>query len=174
MLSHVRLFVTPWIIAPRLLCPWDSPDKNTGVGCNVLLQRIFPTQGLNHRFLYLLHWQVGSLPLAPPGKPQFVYTQAQLSIYFIFLEKRRGPLQTCHKCLIHPKKCIFQSLSSLVDKSLSRIVPKKKKKKKFRKHNAGPASERETETPWFAGAPVGLWQHRTANSELVKEKDIGH
>ena len=23
----------------------DSPDKNTGVGCHVLLQRIFPTQG---------------------------------------------------------------------------------------------------------------------------------
>ena len=25
----------------------DSPDKNTGVGCHVLLQGIFPTQGLN-------------------------------------------------------------------------------------------------------------------------------
>ena len=23
---------------------WDSPDKNTGVGCSFLLQRIFPTQ----------------------------------------------------------------------------------------------------------------------------------
>ena len=22
----------------RLLCPWDSPGKNTGVGCHVLLQ----------------------------------------------------------------------------------------------------------------------------------------
>ena len=29
----------------RLLCPWDSPDKNTGVGCRALLQGIFPTQG---------------------------------------------------------------------------------------------------------------------------------
>ena len=27
--------------------PWDSPGKNTGVGCHFLLQRIFPTQGLN-------------------------------------------------------------------------------------------------------------------------------
>ena len=27
----------------------DSPGKNTGVGCHVLLQRIFPTQGLNMR-----------------------------------------------------------------------------------------------------------------------------
>ena len=23
----------------RLLCPWDSPGKNTGVGCHFLLQR---------------------------------------------------------------------------------------------------------------------------------------
>ena len=25
--------------------------------------------GCNLRLLYLLHWQVGSLPLVPPGKP---------------------------------------------------------------------------------------------------------
>ena len=30
-----------------LLCPWDSPGKNTGVGCHALLQGIFPTQGSN-------------------------------------------------------------------------------------------------------------------------------
>ena len=28
----------------RLLCPWDSPDKNTGVICYSLLQGIFPIQ----------------------------------------------------------------------------------------------------------------------------------
>ena len=47
----------------------DSPGKNTGVGCHALLQGIFPTQGLNPHLLCLLHWQVGSLPLVPPGKP---------------------------------------------------------------------------------------------------------
>ena len=31
----------------RLLCPWDSPGRNTGVGCHSLLQETFPTQGLN-------------------------------------------------------------------------------------------------------------------------------
>ena len=31
----------------RVLCPWDSPGKNTGVGCQALLQGIFPTQGSN-------------------------------------------------------------------------------------------------------------------------------
>ena len=29
----------------RRPCPWDSPGKNTGVGCHALLQGIFPTQG---------------------------------------------------------------------------------------------------------------------------------
>ena len=48
----------------RLLCPWDSPGKNTGAGCHALLQGIFPTQGsdpgLAHgrQILYQLsHWE---------------------------------------------------------------------------------------------------------------------
>ena len=38
----------------RLLCPWDFPGKNPGVGRHTLRQGIFPTQGSNLR---LLHWQ---------------------------------------------------------------------------------------------------------------------
>ena len=38
-------------------------------GLHALLQGIFPTQGLNPCLLHLLHWQVGSLPLTPLGKP---------------------------------------------------------------------------------------------------------
>ena len=53
-----------------LLCPWDSPDKNTGVDSLFLLQGIFLTQGSNLHLLGLLHWQAVSLPLAPPGKPK--------------------------------------------------------------------------------------------------------
>ena len=52
-----------------LLCPWDSPGKNTGVACHFFLQEMFQTQGLNPHLLGLLHWQVGSSPSAPPGKP---------------------------------------------------------------------------------------------------------
>ena len=52
-----------------LFCPWDSPGKNTGVGCHALLQGIFLTQGSNLHFFRLLHWQAGSLPLELPGKP---------------------------------------------------------------------------------------------------------
>ena len=36
----------------RLLCPWDSPGKITRVDCHSLLQRIFPTQGLNPGLLH--------------------------------------------------------------------------------------------------------------------------
>ena len=36
----------------KLLCPWDSPGNNTGVGCHALLQGIFMTQGLNLQLLY--------------------------------------------------------------------------------------------------------------------------
>ena len=44
----------------RLLCPWNFPGKNNGVGCHFLLQGIFLTQGSN---LCLLLWQTGSLQL---------------------------------------------------------------------------------------------------------------
>ena len=40
--DSLRLFV-----ADRLLCPWESPGKNTRVGCHALLQGISPTQGSN-------------------------------------------------------------------------------------------------------------------------------
>ena len=43
----------------RLLCLWDSPGKNTGVGNYLLLQGIFPTQGSNLHLLWFPHWQLG-------------------------------------------------------------------------------------------------------------------
>ena len=36
----------------RLLCPWSSPGKNTGVDCHFLLQGNFLTQGSNPRLLH--------------------------------------------------------------------------------------------------------------------------
>ena len=73
MLNHfscVRLFVTLWTTACQApLFMGDSPGNNTTVSGHVLLQAIFPTQGLKPHLLCLLKWQAGSLPLAPPGKP---------------------------------------------------------------------------------------------------------
>ena len=65
--SRVWLFATLWTIACQTPL-WDSLGKNTGVGCHSFLQGIFLTQGLTPRLLCLLHWQAGSLPLAPPER----------------------------------------------------------------------------------------------------------
>ena len=48
----------------RLLCPWDFPGKNTGVGFRALLHGTFPDQGLH------LCWQADSLPLSHQGSPR--------------------------------------------------------------------------------------------------------
>ena len=65
--SHVKLFVTLWIVAHQDPLSWDSPSQNTGVGCHALLQGIFLTQESSLHVLCLLHWQVSTLSLAPPG-----------------------------------------------------------------------------------------------------------
>ena len=67
--NHVQFFVTLWTIAHSLLCPWDSPGKNTRVGCHALFQGIFPTQGSNPCFLYLLHCRQILHPLSHLGSP---------------------------------------------------------------------------------------------------------
>ena len=53
----------------RLLGPWDSPGKNTGVGCYSLLQGIFLTQGSNPS---LLHCEAGPLPLSHLESPAWL------------------------------------------------------------------------------------------------------
>ena len=75
----------------RLLCPWDSPGKNTGVDCHALFQGIL-TQGSSLRLWCLLHWEAGSLPLVLPGKPKesttwsiSVKQRPLLKTYLVFL-----------------------------------------------------------------------------------------
>ena len=48
---------------PRLLCPWNSPGKNTLMGCHFLLQGTFPTHRSNlgplhyRQILYQMSYQ---------------------------------------------------------------------------------------------------------------------
>ena len=70
----------------RLLCPWDSPGKNSGVGCHAL-QGIFPTQGSNLHLLdlpVLINW----FPLAPPGKRLYM---AYISVTHITFSRVKRP-----------------------------------------------------------------------------------
>ena len=57
-------FATPGAVDHQTPLSMGFPRKNTGVGCHVLLQGIFPIQGLN---LHLLKWQEDSLPLSHKG-----------------------------------------------------------------------------------------------------------
>ena len=78
-LSHVQLFVTLGWEPARLLCPWNFPGNNTGVGCHFFLQGIFPTQKSNP---CLLHWQADSLPLHHLESHNFIYKQYMYKILF--------------------------------------------------------------------------------------------
>ena len=78
----------PGLWPARPLCPWDSPGKNTGVGCHFLLQGIFPTQESN-----LCHLLAdGFFTTEPPGKP--IKNQR----YFNF-QKQTAPNHHTHTCV---------------------------------------------------------------------------
>ena len=47
LLSRVRLFMTPWIVAYQTPTFMGFSRQDTRVGCHFLHQKIFPTQGLN-------------------------------------------------------------------------------------------------------------------------------
>ena len=66
LFSRVRLSAIPWTVPTRLLCAWNSPGKNAGVGGHSLLQGIFLTKGLNPG---LLHCGLILYRLQQPRKP---------------------------------------------------------------------------------------------------------
>ena len=61
----------------RLLCPWDSPGKNTGAGCHSLVQGIFPAQRLN---LGLLHYRQILYRLSHQGSPMIKQPKFLMSL----------------------------------------------------------------------------------------------
>ena len=97
----------------KLLCPWDSLGKNTGVSCHALLQEVFLTQELNFSLLFLLHWQADSLPLCHLGSP-IIKQYNTSNISRIFYSIHSSPMQSfsyvhnspvpCDICII----CIHQ------------------------------------------------------------------
>ena len=78
-LSYIQLFVTPWTMHARLVCPWGSLSKDTEVGYHFLLQRIIPDQGSNP---CLLHWQADSLPLSHRVSPTLCFDSGVFLIFF--------------------------------------------------------------------------------------------
>ena len=62
--GHVWLFVTPWVTACQAPLSMGFSRQGSRWPCPPPRD----LQGSNPGFLHLLHWQAGSLPLAPPGK----------------------------------------------------------------------------------------------------------
>ena len=70
----VWLFVTHGLQPTRLLCLWNSPDKNTGAGGHFLLQGICLTQGPNPG---LLHFSQTLYRLSYEGSPLQIVKRAK-------------------------------------------------------------------------------------------------
>ena len=55
------------LLPTRLLCPWGSPGKNTGVGCHALLQGPLHCRWflyhLSHQGSHIGHLEISSLSL---------------------------------------------------------------------------------------------------------------
>ena len=75
--SRVRLCVTSWTVATRLLHPWTFLGKSTAVGFHFLLQGIFPSQRSNQGPIL---W-ADALLSEPPGNQVFTnQDDSQLNI----------------------------------------------------------------------------------------------
>ena len=72
-----------------VLCPWNSPGKNTGVKSHSLLQGIFPHPGTEPGSLAL---QADSLPSEPPGKPIRHHRSLKFHYLFIYFYKLKDIL----------------------------------------------------------------------------------
>ena len=71
---------TPGLQPSRLLCPWDSPGKNTGVGCHFLLQGISPSLCMKVKVLVAQSCLILFNPLdcSPPGSSVHGILQARI------------------------------------------------------------------------------------------------
>ena len=80
--SHVRLFATLWTVDFQVLYPQDSPGKTTEVACHVVLQGIFPIQGLSPHLI------------CPPLAGEFFTTSAtwEATFYLSSCVKYRGSI----------------------------------------------------------------------------------
>ena len=80
-------------------CPWDSPGKNTGVGCHALLQGNLPNPGIEPRSPAL---QADCLPSEAPGKPQ------NTGMGSLSLLQWNFPTQVSNQGLLYCRQILYQ------------------------------------------------------------------
>ena len=90
---QIWLFVTLWTVVPQGPLSTGFSRQEYWVGFHFLPQDFLATQGLTLGLLHLLHWQMGSLPLVPPGKPQEMLAT---SAYVIFISLLSRKLSSFH------------------------------------------------------------------------------
>ena len=90
--------VSDFLRTRGLYSPWNSPGKNTGVGCHSLLQGIFPTQDQIQVSLIARD----SLSAEPPGKPK------NAGVGSLSLFQRIFPTQGLNQCLLHCRQILYQ------------------------------------------------------------------
>ena len=98
LLSHVQHFATLWTVAHQVSLSMGFSRHEYWSGLHALLQGIFPTQGSNPHLLWLLPWQVRSLPLVPPWKlgSSLVFNVSNGFFFpFIFISWKLITLQYC-------------------------------------------------------------------------------
>ena len=103
--SVVSDFVTPWTVPARLLCPWNSPGKNTGVGSHSLLQGVFLTQGSN---LGLLHCRQILYHLSHQGTPVYSYNAI---LFDLQKKKKKRKILPCATLWINLESVVLSEKS---------------------------------------------------------------
>ena len=78
--SHVQLCATPWTVAHQAPLSMGFPQSglNSGVGCQVLHQEFFRTQGLSRHLLHSCCNGEGFFSTESPWKPLWGYTPFHL------------------------------------------------------------------------------------------------
>ena len=97
-------------------CPWDFPDKNSGVGCHLPFQGVFPTQVL-HDLL-----QLTPSELSPPFCPYSLHIHILLLSVPIQVAPTSGTLHCLFPRLEHPawdlSVCLHSGEDSNVNSSM--------------------------------------------------------
>ena len=78
LFTSVWLFATPWTVACQAPLSMEFSRKEYWSGLPFPSAGDLPDPGIELAcFMSKLHWQVGSLPLVPPGKPNLTITWSQ-------------------------------------------------------------------------------------------------
>ena len=132
LVAQLCLTLQPHGLLPaRLLCPWDSPSRNTGVGCHALLQGIEPRS---------LTLQADSLPSEPPGKPR---------------KSERGLTK---KCWVKEKFHENRSKRKKRKTNLSIILSELASSLSISPTPAGAGGTWESDWPWWGWGGGGSWR----------------